>query len=110
MALIHQAGVRHVDAQPTPRGDVDADVGPCVAGRLGRIGVAQVAADIPRRNTLAAARGDEYMGLVLAHAAAGVERFLRGRLDIGVARSIFDLAQNRVREFEQAGRIDAGAR
>jgi hypothetical protein len=51
MALVNEAAVGNVDADPAPVGSVQADVGPGVAGQVGLVGGIKITANVTRRNT-----------------------------------------------------------
>src|SRR2546425_8580610 len=63
MALVHQAAMGDVHAEPEALRHVDADVGPGVAREHRRLGRVEIAADVARRNAQRAARPDEHMRL-----------------------------------------------
>ena len=82
MALVCQAGVGHVDADPAACGHVQANICPGVAGQVGLVGGIKVTTDVTRRVAKTAADGDHHMGLVLAHALASVEGIQCSRGDV----------------------------
>src|SRR6267378_5662911 len=87
MALACEHAMRDVHAHPAFASD--PDVGPGVARGLLLVSGVDVAAHIARRHPLRAATGDEEMGVVLAHAAAELERTRGGARHFGDPAFVF---------------------
>ena len=71
MALVDQAAMRHVNADPAALRHIQTHIDPGIAGQIRLVGDVKVAAHIARWKPQTAADGDHDMRLILVHTDTG---------------------------------------